>query len=286
MWLRIILYGGTLGLIFFLISTLISVIFFKSSIKIYWREFLVTMLLYTLATTLTVGIFYFILQIIEQNHYSKIVSSIVLYIAAPIIYAPLFAWDFIGAPLLHLLFSKKRIIPKYTSIAANYGINAKVILAEKMKNACSTGLLGKSKTIIIGEELIKQMSSDEVKGILCHEIAHQKFNHIWFLLGLQIIYLYIFIILMKIGLLFENQYLGVVIMGAWAGGLRPFLMMLMRPKERQADLFAANAVGEEVFISALNKLNTMNKGRMEKFDFEHPRLSERIAYIRKCCLEK
>lgn len=280
MWLYILLLGG-IPLVVSFINFLVSKIFYKTEIKIYWRELLIGILLFYIASLSTIFISIFLIPtILEKSTTNLMVFSLIL---APIIYAPILTWDFILLPLVHIFFSKKKISQEYGAIAASYGIKAKVIVAEKMKNACSTGLLGKSKTIIIGEELITQMSEDEVKGILCHEIAHQKLGHMWFLLLLNVIHLYIFIFLMRMALFFDNPYIGVAIMGGLGGGLLPVLMMLMRPKEKEADIFAANAVGTEVFISALNKLNTMNKERMEKFDFEHPRLSERIAHIRKHC---
>lgn len=53
----------------------------------------------------------------------------------------------------------------------------------------------------------------------------------------------------------------------------------MRRYEKQADLFAANMVGPDTYISALKRLNEMTGKKMDNFDIEHLRLKNRIKHI-------
>jgi STE24 endopeptidase len=169
----------------------------------------------------------------------------------------------------------------------------------KKANAAFTGL-GKSRRILLADNLLDGFPADEVESVLAHELGHYRFGHLWkgLLVGL---------VLSLCGLYAAN--LGYrSTMGAF-GGIRGdelavlpllalFLMAfglltapvqngLSRRFERQADAYVLDRIDHpESFISALKRLGRLNKVDetphpfVEFYFYSHPSLSRRIQAIR------
>lgn len=134
---------------------------------------------------------------------------------------------------------------------------------------------------MIGSNLIENLSKDEYTGILLHEIGHIKYKHLRKLILIDIVGVYI---TMLTGFLAsyssnKNPYVIVAAIGL-AGGLIPFLRIIMKQYEKKADGYAVQIIGADTYISALTKLNGLFAGRMDKYDIEHPRLKDRIENIK------
>ncbi len=253
----------------------VSTIFFNTDIRVYWKEITIFACLQMLIFTYTPYVFIWWNKLATGND----ISVYIFYLFMPIIYAPLFLYDYILYPLVFILFRRKQNNSDYTKILQNIGISARVIVVEDLKNAYAMGT-GKVSVIVIGKELVEKMSPYELNGILYHEAAHLKFHHIRILLIIEIIKIYIFCLVSYVSFKLSggNPYIFIPAIGL-TGGIMAYARMLMRRYEKQADLFAANIVGPDTYISALKVLNDITENKMNNFDIEHPKLETRINNI-------
>jgi len=163
----------------------------------------------------------------------------------------------------------------------------------KVANAIVCGIF--VKKIFVSDYLIKNLTVEEIKAILAHEVGHLKGFHLWIRTALIIIAYPIFI---PIGYAMESFEeatkinipipLGVVLFLLIFILYFVFLGMLFsRMQERQADEYVIKSgIAPEVFISALTKLTVLNDsletmGKFEEKLESHPSLSNRIKYINK-----
>ena len=211
----------------------------------------------------------------------------ILIVCMPIMTLPLFLYNYIVIPLYYLLFRKKEMNPEYTKLLTENGCHGKVFVIKNSNIACTMGITKKSQIIMMGSDLIENLSENENTGILLHEIGHIKYKHLRKLILIDIAGVYI---TMLAGFLAsyssnENPYVIVAAVGL-AGGLIPFLKIIMKRYEKEADCYAARIIGVDTYISALTKLNGLFAGKMDKYDIEHPRLKDRIENIKKIPVHK
>ncbi len=165
-------------------------------------------------------------------------------------------------------------------------------------NAYFSGL-GKAKRLVLYDSLIKAHDQDEIVAIVAHELGHFKKGHI----NKQIIingalFLGIFFVAGKIvscpfcydvfgftGV--REPYIGLLLIGLlWEPigfFLAPLFMAISRKFEREADIFAVNAMGTgEPLATALKKIAKDNLSNLNPhpvyvlFHYSHPPLAERI----------
>lgn len=194
------------------------------------------------------------------------------------------SFDYVIQPQIFYYFRKNRRIFDFDHIIKESDTKAKVIVVDKLKNAYATGLrlFYLNSVIMLGSDLMSKMNEQQIKGIVWHEIAHLKFRHLYVLLFLDAIGFYIiFIAVVVLEVYYPDNMLIKLFVISLLSGCVIFLQMGMRRYELKADVYAASKVGADVYISALEKLNKMANGKMEKFDFSHPKLSTRIKNIRK-----
>jgi STE24 endopeptidase len=167
----------------------------------------------------------------------------------------------------------------------------------KKANAAFTGL-GKSKRIILGDNLIDKFNEDEIESVFAHEVGHYKRKHIFKLMFLSTILtfagLYITSILYKQSLyifgfnfIYEISALPLLAMFLSLYGLitTPLSNIFSRKYEWEADRFALDLTGNNVaFISAMEKLagqNLADKNPNKIIEFlfhSHPSLQKRIDF--------
>ncbi|MBF0433020.1 MAG: M48 family metallopeptidase [Fibrobacteria bacterium] len=172
-------------------------------------------------------------------------------------------------------------------------------------NAYFTGF-GKLRRIVLFDTLISQMSVDEMKNILCHEIGHYKMGHIYKSLIFNFIItgigLYILSLLIDWPPLFqafgfearpsELKHVGLFLFSFMASTftflLAPLLNYRSRQHEFQADRYAVkHAEKPTAMASALMKLAEKNLSNLtphpwySAFHYSHPSLHERIQAIYK-----
>ena len=167
-------------------------------------------------------------------------------------------------------------------------------------NAYFTGF-GRTKRVVLFDTLIEQMTFDELKSILAHELAHWKRKHIWKQLFAGIVQIAILLAaawwLMSTEWLYamfgvpETAYAGLVLALAWVMPLNdllgPLTNRLSLAHEREADRFAVEVMGEgESLAGALGRLageNLMNPFPhpwYAAFHYSHPPIPDRIRYIK------
>jgi len=171
----------------------------------------------------------------------------------------------------------------------------------KEANAMFTGL-GNTKRIVLGDNLIKEFTPDEIEVVIAHEMGHNLLHHIWKFIVLSSIMSGIgfFIIHLSGGKIinkFRNR-LKIENLADVAGLPLLFLIFMVygiitmpigpafsRHAERQADKFALVMThNKEAFISAMNKLGYINLSDpnpspiIEFLLYDHPPISKRIKF--------
>lgn len=171
----------------------------------------------------------------------------------------------------------------------------------KKVNAMFTGL-GNTKRIVLGDNLIKEFTPDEIEVVIAHEMGHNLLQHIWKFILLSSIMGFIgfFLIHLSGGKIihkFRNR-LKIENMADVAGLPLLFLIFMIfgiitmpispafsRHMERQADKFALDMThNKEAFISAMNKLADINLSDpnpspiIEFLLYDHPPISKRIKF--------
>ncbi len=171
----------------------------------------------------------------------------------------------------------------------------------KKANAMLTGL-GNTKRIVLGDNLVKEFTTDEVEVVMAHEMGHNFFHHIWqgiFLssvmaaIGFFIIHLTgpgiitRFRSRLKIDNMADVASLPLILLIFTLYGLvtMPVFPAFSRHMERQADKFAIDMTHENgAFITAMQKLSYMNLSDpnpspiIEFLLYDHPPVSKRIKF--------
>lgn len=176
-------------------------------------------------------------------------------------------------------------------------------------NAYFSGF-GKNKRIVLYDTLIKELSTDELAAVLCHELGHFKLKHITkrLVLSLPLVFVTTYIVFRFVNMeslyrafgfvLSENvevkwiQYIGITLISmVWASVseiLTPFGNIFSRKHEYEADRFAAKIMGNSKALeTALIKLNSQNLSELFPppvyvwWNYSHPTLVQRINALEK-----
>ena len=176
----------------------------------------------------------------------------------------------------------------------------RLLLSEDTKkaNAMLAGL-GRTRRVLLGDTLLDEFSTDEIKVVMAHEIGHHVFGHIYKMLLMSIPYTLVSFFLCHLAL---GWWLGEAYAPATAALPIPavaFLMLflfvlstitgplqnaLMRHFERQCDRYALQRTNlPDAYRAAFSKLAKLNKADpdphpLEVFLFDdHPPIAERLA---------
>lgn len=166
----------------------------------------------------------------------------------------------------------------------------------KKENAFLAGI-GKTRRVVLGDNLMTNMTVPEIVSIIAHEVGHFKHRHIWkhIVLGTaqQIIVFFLLDLLMRAAfpafLSSTRANLSllpvfVLFMGALSGFLfGPLSNLFSRSFERQADLYVLAHIPErETFRTALaglanrNLANAYPEWWVKILFYSHPPIGERI----------
>jgi len=166
----------------------------------------------------------------------------------------------------------------------------------KKANAGFTGL-GKSKRIILGDNLIDNFTIDELRAVFAHEVGHYHFSHIWKLIVVgaisTFISLFIASFLYKKSLPFfgfngidDIAAIPLLFLFLFLYGLMtmPLSNAISRKFERSADKYALETMqGKKDFVSSMLKLKDINLADwdpnpvVEFFFYSHPSIKKRIT---------
>lgn len=160
--------------------------------------------------------------------------------------------------------------------------------------------LGRKKRVVLYDTLIEDLTSDEIVGVLAHEIGHYKKRHIITGMILSIVQtgIVLYILSLFVGNPMLSEALGAEVPGfhmgliAFAILYSPISMilgigsnLLSRKHEYQADRFAGRTYNSGDLISALKKLSRKSLSNLTPdpvyvfFNFSHPTLHQRIKAL-------
>jgi STE24 endopeptidase len=245
--------------------------------------------------------------LLEIAFLSNVISLSFGWVWAGVLYALLFLWIYRSLPWILSLFypvvplSNEALRDGIAQLAAKAGVRIGTIyewrISERTRqaNALVTGL-GAARRILLTDTLLSQLSLEEAKAIVAHELGHCALHHVAkrFLLQGVIFSLILGGISFSVhnGLLwFADQNLGwtdlKLIPGFFlywtCGRLYGNFMIaaLSRRQEKEADLYAWRLVGRaEPFITGLRKITETNLIVFDKgsqWRYAHPATAERLA---------
>lgn len=169
----------------------------------------------------------------------------------------------------------------------------------RKSNAAFAGW-GRTRRIILADNLLKEFTQDEIAVVVAHEIAHGKAHHAWKLIGLSFLTSLISFFIFH---LISPQVIGLFsVEGLWDISIFPALALAFtllnflllpvhngysRVLEEEADLFALKLTRlTEAFISLMEKFAVKNLADtdpnrvIELVLYNHPSISRRIESAR------
>ena len=171
----------------------------------------------------------------------------------------------------------------------------------KKANAFLTGL-GRTRRVVLADNLLEHMSVPEIESIIAHEVGHFKHKHIWKQIGAgtihQILVFFLVDILLRslFPVFFSSARTNLSLFPffiIFMGGISAFLFSplshcLSRHFERQADRYALHSIAEpQAFLTALagladrNLSNAYPEWWMKLLFYSHPPIGERLRLAEK-----
>ncbi|PSP27047.1 peptidase M48 [Halobacteriales archaeon QH_2_65_14] len=160
---------------------------------------------------------------------------------------------------------------------------------------------GRAKRVVLFDTLVEKLEGPQIEGVLAHELAHWKRNHVWKRLGAFAVQMGIVLgvlgYLLSTGWLYdlfalpaEASYVGLFVGLLFVGPLlelsAPLVNRLSLAHEREADAFAVDVMGDgEPMVGALSRLAQENLANpfphpwYAAFNHQHPPIPERIRFI-------
>ncbi|MCD4658222.1 MAG: M48 family metalloprotease [Planctomycetes bacterium] len=161
----------------------------------------------------------------------------------------------------------------------------------KIPNAMVVGFFSKVRYVFITDAILNNFTHEEIKGVFAHELGHANKGHlkIYFLSLISFIFIS-FLILeplsLRLGFFFNfssSNILALREMFTAIGLISMFGFLIgyiSRRFERQADLFAANLIGNNSFIDALYGIARIyGGGILSKPSITHGSLQSRINFL-------
>lgn len=196
---------------------------------------------------------------------------------------------FIVNPFKYLFYTKKIIRDKKLENEIKIeGHNYKIFLNKKTtSNAFATGILPFYKIVIVGEKLKEQLTKEQLKAIIYHEIGHHEKKHILKLFLINIILqTFFFVIFSQIyGINTNNSFIEPLLVGL-LGGIAGFTFWFIPNRisyyfEYQADEYSATHYDKRAIADALKKLDEISEGKLTKGNYNHPTLTKRLNNLLK-----
>lgn len=196
------------------------------------------------------------------------------------------------------------LVKRLAALAEEAGMNIRAVQSfnlsknSKKANALFTGL-GKSKRVLLADNLLNGFTEEEVLTVAGHELGHYKYGHLW--KGLIVGGVFVFGSLALVSGLHRTIVSGWTILENRQWAALPLLVLLLmatglitapvqnaisRSFERASDRFAVRITKSAgSFASALDKLAAINKADREPHPwveflfYGHPSISRRIKAV-------
>jgi len=176
----------------------------------------------------------------------------------------------------------------------------------KKENAFLAGL-GKTRRVVLGDNLMEKMSIPEIESVIAHEVGHYKKRHIW--KNLVIGTLEGVVAFFMLNWVMRSMFAQFLSSASWnltlfpvfvifAGGISvfffsPFSNALSRHFERKADRYALESIEDnKAFMTAMagladrNLSNAYPEWWVKLLYYSHPPVGERLAMAEKYKKEK
>jgi len=225
--------------------------------------------------------------------------SVVFAILFPIVIAPIFN--------KYTPIQNEKLTKVLDKMFVRGGLKSSGIFKEDMsrqtkkENAFLAGL-GKTRRIVLGDNLLENMTIHEIESIIAHEVGHYKYQHIWKNIGIgtlqQLLIFFVINLILKWAFPhFLSSTQGnlslfpifAILLGGFSGFLfAPLKNCLSRNFEKEADRYAlANIKNNRAFMTALAGLANRNLSNaypewwMKSLYYSHPPIGERLKMAEK-----
>lgn len=226
-------------------------------------------------------ILYYLFYLITADNTNKVYS----YLASSLLVSIFPTYDYIIKPVIYSLVNRKRRLKEYEEYIFLNGYSYKVFeLDTNLINIYASGVIEKSKAILICKGMINSANEETIKGLIFHEIYHLSKNHL--------LKLYLSSVFCCLLFLLSSNLLTPHINSLSAPGLYVFLngcllglLLVLIPgfvqkkMEYNADTFASQKIGSDKYIAALNNLDVLTNGGVSKGGINYPTLTQRINSI-------
>jgi len=227
------------------------------------------------------------------------IMSIVFSTILPVVILPIFN--------KYTPIQDKELTETLSRILARGGLKSSGFFKEDMsrrtkkENAFLAGL-GKTRRVVLGDNLMNHMAIPEIESVIAHEVGHYKFKHIWKHICLGTLEQIIVFSLLNIAMRsFFPDFLSsarsnlalLPWLALFMGGISGFLLKplgnaISRYFERQADRFAMKNISDEkAFLTALAGLANRNLSNaypawwVKWLYYSHPPIGERLETAEK-----
>lgn len=178
------------------------------------------------------------------------------------------------------------------------------IFGGKMMTAGVMGLVSRFRYILVTESLIQWLEPYEVDAVIAHEIGHVKKKHLlfylFFFIGYLLVSFAVFDVIIYAMIYFEPLYrlfdnagfqqstmastlFSLFIISLFLVYFRFIFGYFMRNFERQADCYVFSVIeNAQPLISTLKKIALISGQPMDKPNWHHFSIRERIDYLTKC----
>ncbi|MEW5796212.1 MAG: M48 family metallopeptidase [Candidatus Zixiibacteriota bacterium] len=280
--------------------------FMNQTFAQWWAEDLLALLVSAVLLIVPVWFLYWVLTRLKRwwlwFSVGAIPLTVALVVIVPVVVAPLFN-EF--GPL-----KDKQLESEILALAHRSGIDgADVFEVNGSKqstkvNAYVTGLFG-TKRIVLYDTLIKNFTTDEIKFVMAHEMGHYLKHHIWWGLGVAILFILaafwlasrllpVTISRLKDSFRFERlgDYASLPLIAAYLSifsfVFQPVTNAASRFMERQSDEYGmiASGVDCETAARTFDKLSVLNlsdpdpSALVEFWFYDHPSLKKRMEFAR------
>lgn len=176
------------------------------------------------------------------------------------------------------------------------------LLEGRVLSAGVVGITARFRYVLVTPALLDALDDEELDGVIAHEAGHVRQHHLWFYLfffaGLMVALMALFLQGTDLLLLAAanahpewfrapgaETYLSVALTAVLAGflllGFRGVFGYVSRAFERQADVFALEALGRpEPLISALERISYFSGDIRDLPSWHHGSVADRIGFLR------
>ncbi len=273
--------------------------FSNHSLKSWWLDQLKSLLVGMVLTIILLGMLFWVMTVVPDYWWlvaglSVAVVSVILATLVPIIILPIFN--------KYTPIEAGELTDRLDKILRQVGLKPSGFFMEDMskqtkkENAFLAGL-GRTRRVVLADNLIENMSIPEIESVIAHEVGHYKYRHIWKQITIGTIQqLIIFFLIDQImRFLFPDFLSGT----RWNLTLFPVFTLLIslfsgfifgpsgnalsRYFERQADRTALEIISEPThFLSAMAGLANRNLSNaypnrwIKWLYYSHPPIGERL----------